>query len=104
MNIDEAIKHAREVADKNRLANRKDIEHQNCEECAKEHEQLAEWLEELKSYQIISAINVKELQKSVNVRKQVTEIVNRQLIAGKNNYKEVYDCFHEIAKVVQDNY
>lgn len=42
--------------------------------------------------------------KALEVKEKVTEIVNRQLIAGKNNYKEIYDCFYEIVKVVQDNY
>ena len=54
MTIDEAIAHAREVA-KNKMA-----EYQNhydkdahyyprqCKKCAEEHEQLAQWLEELK--------------------------------------------------------
>ena len=56
MTVDEAIAHAREVAKRNREqwkncpADRRDIEHQTCEQCAKEHEQLAEWLEELKDY------------------------------------------------------
>ncbi len=56
MSIEEAITHAREVAKKNRedwkncLANRDDIKHQTCEQCAEEHEQLAKWLEELKEY------------------------------------------------------
>lgn len=59
-------------------------------------------LEEIQQYRSIGTIE--ELQKSVDVRKQVTEIVNRQLVAGKNNFKETYDCFHEIVKVVQDNY
>ena len=56
MTIDEAIAHAREVAKRNREqwkncpADRRDIEHQTCEQCAEEHEQLAEWLGELKCY------------------------------------------------------
>lgn len=56
LSIDEAIAHAREVAKRNReqwkncTADRRDIEHQTCEQCAEEHEQLAEWLEELKCY------------------------------------------------------
>ena len=56
MTLDEAILHAREVAERNRkqykncLSDRTDIRYQTCEECAEEHEQLAEWLEELKSY------------------------------------------------------
>ena len=54
MTLDEAILHAREVAERNRAqykncpADRRDIEHQTCEQCAKEHEQLAEWLEDYK--------------------------------------------------------
>lgn len=49
MTIDEAIAHAREVADKNsgcwKHCNRAD---NDCDICEEEHEQLAEWLEELK--------------------------------------------------------
>ena len=54
--IDEIIAHAREVARINRKqykncpADRRDSEHQTCEQCAEEHEQLAELLEELKKY------------------------------------------------------
>lgn len=60
---------------------------------------------ELKKIQQYRSIGtVEELQKSVNVRNKVTEIVNMQLITGNNNYKEIHDCFHEIVKVVQDNY
>lgn len=57
MTIDEAITHAREVAEKNYLqgmlchANPNDEELDGCIECGREHEQLAEWLEELKKYQ-----------------------------------------------------
>ena len=56
MTLDEAILHAREVAERNRKqykncpSDRTDIRYQTCEECAEEYEQLAEWLEELKSY------------------------------------------------------
>ena len=38
MSLDEAIQHAKEVAS------------QRCIECAEQHDQLAEWLEELKQY------------------------------------------------------
>ena len=57
MTLDEAILHAREVAERNRKqykncpSDRTDIRYQTCEECAKQHEQLADWLEELKAYQ-----------------------------------------------------
>lgn len=59
MNIEEAIKHTREVATKKRiLAQDKNILNDNVEEseeCAKEHEQLAEWLIKLKEYQDLEA-------------------------------------------------
>ena len=63
MSIDEAIAHAREVAEEQRKDNGKceykaeygckgcaDYYSKPCIECAEEHEQLAEWLEELKDY------------------------------------------------------
>lgn len=55
MTIDEAIAHAREVAEENRdrmtdkLGKDQVFEFAKCIECAEEHEQLAEWLEELKA-------------------------------------------------------
>ena len=54
MTLDEAILHAREVAERNRKqykncpSDRTDIRYQTCEECAEEHEQLAQWLEDYK--------------------------------------------------------
>ena len=60
MTLDEAIIHAREVAERNRKqykncpSDRTDIRYQTCEECAEEHKQLAEWLEELKMYKSLA--------------------------------------------------
>lgn len=54
MNIDEAIEHSREKANEQRYyANfeHNGIMHQSCIKCAEEHEQLADWLEQLKEYQ-----------------------------------------------------
>ena len=53
MTLDEAIKHCEEVAkDRNETANLTPTEYgdyiNSCRECAKEHEQLAEWLRELR--------------------------------------------------------
>ena len=50
MTIDEAIVHAREVA------SRKFDDRVHCIKCAEEHEQLAEWLEELKQYRAIGTL------------------------------------------------
>ena len=55
LTLEEAIKHAKEVAKTNRaeatynFPNLKEY-YDNCLECANQHNQLAEWLEELKSY------------------------------------------------------
>lgn len=54
-NIEEAILHAKEVAEKNRRAYKNcpaelNTKGYTCEQCADEHEQLAKWLEELKQY------------------------------------------------------
>ena len=45
--LDEAIAHAREVA------SRKFDDRVHCIKCAEEHEQLAEWLEELKALRLL---------------------------------------------------
>lgn len=56
LSLDEAIKHAEEVAELNEECARIYNEHGDtiascsCYECAKEHRQLAEWLKELKYY------------------------------------------------------
>ena len=47
LSIDEAIAHAREVA------SRKFDDRVHCIRCAEEHEQLAEWLEELKALRLL---------------------------------------------------
>ena len=53
MTIDEAIKHAKAVARRERFnfrLARTEVQQKLYIECAEEHEQLAEWLEELKEY------------------------------------------------------
>ena len=88
MTIDEAIEHAREVAEEQRElfrlcpypsqeCNGADIckclknKHDGCIKCAEEHEQLAEWLEELKAYREIGTVeecknSVLDIQKAYN--------------------------------------
>lgn len=63
MTLNEAISHARKVAENNirdskytKISNNKQMNDKyvlGCIECAKEHEQLAEWMEELKEYRTI---------------------------------------------------
>ena len=84
LSIDEAISHAREVAEKQRKDNDNceytaeyggkgcaDYYSKPCIECAEEHEQLAEWLEELKAYREIGTIeeckeSVLDIEKAYN--------------------------------------
>ena len=61
LTLDEAIKHAKEVA-KTNLAeatyNFPDLKeyYDNCSECANQHNQLAEWLEELQKYKQLGTL------------------------------------------------
>ena len=73
MTIDEAIAHARDVARINRLRTKHPAVHRNDEDeieacilCAEEHEQLAEWLEELK--------DLRELKDTITSNAEVLEI------------------------------
>ena len=50
LTIDEAIEHCKQVAKKERDKLLKVGDEYICSECGKEHEQLAQWLEELKDY------------------------------------------------------
>ena len=65
-------------------------------------ETIIKGFEELEQYRAIGT--PEECQAAVKVKKEITEVVNRQLIAGRNNYKETNNCFYEIAKIIQDNY
>ena len=66
MTIDEAIVHAREVA------SRKFDDRVHCIRCAEEHEQLAEWLEELKAYRAIGTLEECRALKDRLVAKKVS--------------------------------
>ena len=92
LSIDEAIAHAREVAEKQRKDNDNceykaeygckgcaDYYSKPCIECAEEHEQLAEWLEELKAYREIGTVeecrnSVLDIERAYN--KAIDDFVN----------------------------
>ena len=50
MTLDEAIKHAEEVAERYKWFEENYLENKEYKESAEEHRQLAEWLKELKRY------------------------------------------------------
>ena len=94
MTIDEAITHAREVAKKNReiciLKTRENAP--IIFKCAEEHEQLAEWLEELKEYQEISKKN----PFLVDMIKHDKIVRNKAIDDFSNTLKENYDYLPQI--------
>lgn len=91
MTLDEAIKHCEEKAKAQR--NQADYYHrtrksdndeyrngmrENCLECAREHEQLAEWLKELKAYRenapTVSDQSIEIAQKSIELGRKVGQL------------------------------
>lgn len=91
MTIDEAITHVREVAEKQRKDNDNceyksqysckgcaDYYSKPCIECAEEHEQIAEWLEELKANRIAleKANGYLEANHRLGYNKAIDDFVN----------------------------
>ena len=101
LSINEAIAHAREVANTHTqkgksgicLQNGLECEHfSDCLKCAEEHEQLAEWLEELKAYREIG---------TVEGYKNAIECYTKEYMIRKSNVqydKAVDDFVHECDK------
>ena len=99
LSIDEAIAHAREVANTQKgksgicLQNGLECEHfSDCLKCAEEHEQLAEWLEELKAYKAIG---------TVEGYKNAIECYTKEYMIRKSNIqydKAIDDFVHECDK------
>lgn len=92
LTLEEAIKHAKEVAKTNRaeatynFPNLKEY-YDNCLECANQHNQLAEWLEELQKY------------KQIGTLEEVREAMERQRAKRPKNvktegyrYTDTYRC------------
>jgi len=73
MTIDEAIKHAEEVAEE---------QVKRCEKCADEHRQLAEWLKELKQ--------LREQTRWIPVSEKLPEKEDLYLVSVKNEHERRY--------------
>lgn len=86
MTIDEAIKHAREVAEC-----REDM----CDSCRKEHQQLADWLEELKLYKNL------DLETPQHFTKEQSDWIKKYCIEkNKEFYKQgVNDLKNELLEI-----
>lgn len=83
MDIQKAIEHARDVAKEKYVegmlchANPNDEELDGCIECAREHERLADWLEELKQYKQLGTLE--EVREAAEKQKAIS----REIIEGK---------------------
>ena len=94
MSIDEAIAHAREVSSEQKRRSGVCIQNDSecdkfsaCLKCAEEHEQLAEWLEELKEYK-----NKNPYQKYVdNIANTLVDAIKNLSIEDINMYKIGYN-------------
>lgn len=49
---------------------------------------------------ILELEKYRAIGKAREIERGITEIVNQQLIAGKDDCKEVYSCFYDIAKAI----
>ena len=103
MTIDEAIAHAREVAEKNRNFDvipekvmATSTFKYNCLKCAEEHEQLAEWLEELKAYRAIGTLE--ECREAVEKQKAKKPIMKQYF----EDLEDEYLCCPTCGEILTD--
>ena len=93
LSIDEAISHAREVA------SRKFDDRVHCIRCAEEHEQLAEWLEELKMYRESSYGELYSMvyNKAIDDCKELTfrEVVYCDSLNDRTEFRELAEQLKE---------
>ena len=99
MTIDEAIAHAREVASEQKRRSGICVQNNSecdkfsaCLKCSKEHEQLAEWLEELKDYQdknkMVVRVDVENMDSIKDKIEELSKYAERQ-------YNKAIDDFAE---------
>ena len=103
MTIDEAISHAREVAEIHRnndklnktLGKRSPYYNTDCIKCAKEHEQLAEWLKELKDYRDKNKMVVRvDVENMDSVKDKIDELSKY----AESQYNRAIDDFVNACK------
>lgn len=104
MTLDEAIVHCKEEAEKLRKDSVKRLQvgllhaASDCEECASEHEQLAEWLTELKQCRE-SEVNRAEILRLCNdIEDAVTRIYNSDEEIMYNDLISIRDKLQAIGK------
>lgn len=111
MTIDEAISHAREVAECQKMSARLIEDNEYIPEsvdkeaiiygntiCANEHEQLAEWLEELKQYRAIGTVEECRAAMEKQTAKKPMHVTNSYFGYQKHKEHVGYcpDCGHQV--------
>ena len=115
MTIDEAIAHAREVASEQKRRSGICVQNNSecdkfsaCLKCSKEHEQLAEWLEELKSYRasVFSGYMTQKMLKE-QYNKAVDDFVklakeHNWNIRNRNENEFIYGAIDRLAEQLKE--
>ena len=92
MTIDEAISHAREVAEEKRKSKSVNLVPEiisKCELCAQEHDQLVEWLEELQQYR---AIGTPEKCRAAMEMQTARKPIDRNMESGIFRKRKIFTC------------
>ena len=109
MSIDEAIAHAREVAEIHRNNDKLNktlgvispYYKTDCIKCAEEHEQLAEWLEELKDYRDKNKMVVRvDVENMDSIKDKIDELSRYT----ENQYNKAIDDCIKIVKFYRDSW
>ena len=107
MNLDEAISHARETAEENKKAASRFAypdkagttkESADCLECAKEHEQLAEWLMELKK------LREENVNQFLNSKDIILALIEENIALRKQRPQGDLISRSELTKAINDFY
>ena len=114
MTIDEAIKHAEEVAQRLENSHKRDLMCEDDERCAKEHRQLAEWLKELKAYREREERAIRNrfpmVQEERMTREEAITIIknlknylrNEDKVKDKKLHEDVYTALDTAIEVMGD--
>lgn len=107
--LDEAIQHAREIADKSSDCWKHCINDGSCSVCEKEHEQLAELLEELKKRRSEDYGYMADIHQSIGYRKALDDFVKALCVEYapasdemQNEYIKVCSRFKKIAERLKE--
>lgn len=117
MTLDEAIKHAEEVAEKNerraesvrnRPISSADFYHEeeSCSKCADDHRQLAKWLKELKAYREQGGVAIRSFEAWKNVQKEIYSQIDAldeiHEFRDKKAYFKALDIINKYLKEVEE--